>query len=155
VEAWELDDDLLSIWVAKCDRRDLPWQVMVGIIGEFVRDDQLLAETEEAMVRSLSQVDGVADVAGEDYGVWALGGTVAGPALVEAAREALEPFRARVDREYQLVVEGAHEVPRETTPPLGPDVDLFADFPGVVEIDPELGAELIRRLRRRQSGAEE
>jgi hypothetical protein len=108
LEAWELDEGLFSISAGRCDRRRLPWQVSVGAIDEFVRDESLLTDIDVAMVRALSDVAGVTEVAGEDYGVWAVQGTAAGPALVGAAREALEPFRTEVARECR----GSRKFPR-------------------------------------------
>jgi hypothetical protein len=148
---WQCSDWLLSVSVCQRSGRRFPWQVSVGAIGEYVRDETLLAETDAAMVRALSQVEGVGAVTGDDFGVWVVAGTPAGQDLVEAAREALEPFTPRIQRQYDLA--GSEASTRVYSRPSGsPGEDPILSYPGTVVIEGELAEELKRRLRQQSRG---
>lgn len=143
---WQSSDGLLSASVCQRASQRFPWQVRVGAIDESVRDEGLLADTDAAMVRALSQVEGVTAVAGEDFGVWVVAGSPPGPALVAAVREALEPFTSRIHGEYDLAAAGAGTA-GGSRPSGPPGEDPILSYPGTVVIDGPLGEELKRRLR--------
>jgi hypothetical protein len=150
---WRSSDWLLSASVCQRARQRFPWQVSVGAIGEYVRDEGLLADTDTAMVRALSEVEGVTAVAGEDFGVWVVAGTPEGSGLAAAARDALRPFTSRIHGEYELAASEA-STPSGSRPSGPPGEDPILSYPGTVVMDGPLGEELKRRLRGQSRGDE-
>jgi hypothetical protein len=71
------------------------WQVTCAVL-EFVRDEPLVSELNDALGSALGAVAGVARAWHEDREVWHIDGHPEGRALVVAAADVLDRFESRI-----------------------------------------------------------
>jgi hypothetical protein len=151
---WRSAEPLIGGCASQLPRQRYPWQVSVGVM-EFVRDNPLEAELREAIFRSLLEVAGVTDVAEEDREVWVVQGVPMGRELLEAVASAVAPLTDRVRAQYQSLPSGLPEPERSREPSSDRPINPLVGLPGVVDLDPTIGEEIIRRLRLKRGQQDE